>query len=206
MNKGTKLLLSAINSFLLGAGLMAQKPAWIQGDHVVDFREAYAGDPESYPLPIPTDVGADERYNGQIAARSQYLQLDDQGKVLFFIVDGRIYDRKGYLIADNVDDVDCSECVRKGISGVAVLQVPGSCTRYYVFTTAENSSTLPYLAWASVLDLEAPNPHFSGDSNKKGRLLSYTELDLAGFDLPFDWGSTSFGGSRDVLFALNDED
>ncbi|MEO8067830.1 MAG: NosD domain-containing protein [Flavobacteriales bacterium] len=186
----------------------AQKPAWIIGDHVIDFRQASSGTISDFPLPQPTDVAAPLRYDGQVASKSQYVQLDDRGEVLFFLIDGAIYDRKGYLIADNdptgIPDPDnCSECVPIGSSEVAVIQVPGDCSKFYIFTTHYVTSiTAPWTLYVSVLDLAAQNPYFTGDLGKKGVLMDETMLDNAGIDLISTY--YPIGGDRQVLWVLND--
>lgn len=46
------------------------------------------------PVPLPIGTGADH-YSGDTAKFSQNIQVNNQGEILFFIVDGFVYDRKG---------------------------------------------------------------------------------------------------------------
>jgi hypothetical protein len=126
-----------------------------------------------------------------VAQRTQNVQCDENGNVLFFIVDGNVYNGDGLLIADagsNVDDRACEVCFFAG-NEVHVIPVPGSCTRFYViglFFRAYGSATRLRLRWG-VLDMRETSdlPVYADHCvSVKGRFLKRnTELDFEGISL-----------------------
>ena len=178
---------------LLGAGsLNAQSTGWLIGDQVIQFPRSAGEVITTRDLPQPNAAGVDPelQYQGAIATRSQYIQLDDRGSVLFFIIDGYLYDREGYLIAAGGTDAGaCPECLLNGTSEVIVHPVPQRCGLWYIFQTRSHSIYLPNVLEFSVLDLRKENPLFPSDPERRGRLLNDGEIDSEGFDILLDWPS-----------------
>jgi len=119
-----------------GNTVKAQDPLWMIGSSQIHFPQTSGIDVSTSALPHSFDpnIPDEYEYQGQIAERTQNIQYDDEGKVLFFVVDGNIYNRDGLLIADgaeDIDDRDCEVCFLGGTQ-VHIIPVPGSCTRYYV--------------------------------------------------------------------------
>nr|MBA2584819.1 hypothetical protein [Bacteroidota bacterium] len=84
-----------------------------------------------FPLPTPTLNLPDYLYyQGQRANFSHNAMQDAQGNLLFFIVDDKIYDRNGFLI----DEMKISGIKVRGSQEICIVPVPGSCTRYYIFS------------------------------------------------------------------------
>jgi len=149
-----------------------QDSLWINGSDMINFEDSYS--PIITGLPQPNDEAANLTYNGEIAERNQIIQFDDQGELLFFIVDANIYDRKGYLIASSDDFCpQCNQAYRQG--QLAVTMVPAYCNYYYII----------YPGYFGVLDISAQNNLFSGDPDKRGALvnMAYQE-ELACSDEP----------------------
>ncbi|MEX1131591.1 MAG: T9SS type A sorting domain-containing protein [Flavobacteriales bacterium] len=130
----------AVGLFLWNGGggntTNAQDPLWMIGSSQVHFPQEPATNVSTSPLPQSFDPSFPDRYQyqGQVAEHTQNIQYDDEGNVLFFVVDGNIYNRDGLLIADgaeDIDDRDCEVCFLGGVQ-VHIIPVPGSCTRYYV--------------------------------------------------------------------------
>jgi hypothetical protein len=117
---------------------------------------------------LPVAAGT-TRYNGQLAQRSQMVRRDHLGNILFFVVDGRVYDGQGYLIADS-RGTGCQQCVDPGIVDFISTPVPGSCTRFFLFSASGQTLSSPARIQWSVLDLEANNPYHAG---RKGALLQH---------------------------------
>jgi hypothetical protein len=90
------------------------------------------------PLPIPitnnNPTDPSDGYDGAAATCSQNIQMDRSGKILFFIVDEFIYDRKGRLLGEmyGVTTNDPFNIPIKGISEVLIIPVPGICDEYYI--------------------------------------------------------------------------
>jgi len=147
-------------------------------------------------LPQPNDPGVDvdEQYQGQIAQYSQTVQLDDQGGILFFIIDGRTYDGKGYLITDSYPSGATNELF-KGITEVIAYAVPGNCGKWYLISSESGGLGAPYDLEFAVLDMLADNPLFT-DPNRRGALLDLSDAQDQGFDPGSNWypnlGSHSF--------------
>jgi len=148
---------------------------------------------------LPVAVGA-TRYNGQVAQRSQMVRRDDQGNILFFGVDGRIYDGQGYLIAD-AKGPGCVQCVDPGVAEMISIPVPGSCTMFFLLSSVAQTVSNPAYVQYSVLDMAAPNSYHAG---RTGGLL---EIFGSAFNSAFPtWSTTTeasfFVGSLPVSAFL----
>lgn len=146
----------------------AQDPLWCVGSQQVHFPQAPASIPGQSAIrtsPLPTSfsplIPDEYEYQGQLAERTQNIQYDDEGKVLFFIIDGNIYNRDGLLIADDAQfrlDDQCRTCFLGG-DETHIVPVPGSCTQFYVmglfFTDFPVVLSVPSLTFIriGVLDL-----------------------------------------------------
>jgi hypothetical protein len=157
----------------------AQTEAWVMGNQWISFMDPNG----SYTLnPLPT---APNGYQGQIAQRSQLARTNAEGQLLFFIVDGAIYDGRGVLIADN-DVQGCTECVPKGCTKVLAIPVPTPqpdvprCGLFYIITSNPSDLAGEAGVLVGLLDMNAPNPH---DPTGRGRLLNMaTDLSFPPYD------------------------
>ncbi|MEZ4756332.1 MAG: T9SS type A sorting domain-containing protein [Flavobacteriales bacterium] len=117
-------------------GAHAQDPLWSIGNQQVTFPEDILDPITVTDLPTSFDPDLDDafEYQGQLPQHTQNIQFDDEGKVLFFIIDNNIYNRDGLLIADGADDPDDRNCEVCFLGGeqVHIIPVPGSCTRFYI--------------------------------------------------------------------------
>lgn len=132
----------------------AQSDALIVGNGWLDM---YNGNGTPIPLPTPSGSG---NYAGQTATRSQVARSDGNGNLLFFGIDGNIYDGEGYLIAD-AQGAGCSECIYPGTMEMLAVPVPGSCFLYYLITMNADMDSYddqPHIQ-VSFLDMTATNPH-----------------------------------------------
>lgn len=122
---------------------------------------------------LPSFTDSDPaKYQGEAPNFSQNIQYDHDGNLLFFVIDGRVFDHEGYLIADNSSTANCMECLFKGIGQFATTLVPGSCTQYYLVAAEFIPSNNHALGYA-ILDLEQPNPHWP---QRHGRVLSFDDI------------------------------
>lgn len=130
INKGIYaiLFLCAIN--LTGT---AQNPFWT-------FPEQGLEVPSSSINPLPTDD-----YTGQEADYVHAGLKDPYGEIMFFAVDGRLYDKTGEERSEFDDGVN----VIRGGSELLVVPQPGSCNRFYIFQTENRNGAF------------ADQPHFS---------------------------------------------
>ena len=71
-----------------------------------------AGDGQVPVGSLPQPPGTDPNYyHGQPPRYSMNVQYDGYGRLLFFVIDGAIYDHEGFLIADNRLTANCQECL-----------------------------------------------------------------------------------------------
>lgn len=102
----------------------------------------------SQPLPVSDYTGAPAQY-------AHNAMHDAQGNLLFFVVDGKVYDKNGTLMAEfyypGFDIV-------AGTSEVLIVPMPGSCTQYCIqmgglISSSANASAEPFYG---ILDMNAP--------------------------------------------------
>lgn len=114
-------------------------------------------------------TGGTNRYAGEIASKSQVVRSDGSGHLIFFILDGRIFDAEGYLIADAAGS-GCIECVEPGVMEMHAVPVPGQCDLYFILSMNPANASTPHGSriHVSVLNMSADNGYWPG---RKGRLL-----------------------------------
>lgn len=90
--------------------------------------------PTVIPLPTQqTSVGQTlANYNGQPSNFTHNAMQDTNGDLLFFIVDGIIYDKDGYVINQITD----SYGTFKGYVETLIIPVPGNCQQYYLISSS----------------------------------------------------------------------
>ena len=108
-------------------------------------------------------------YQGEVAERSHFTLTDGDCQVVAFSVDGRLYDKDGYLMADAKSE-DCEQCLEPGVMEMLAIPVPGHCGLFYILssTAAYGTDTDDGLHLA-VLDMSQPNLYHP---ERFGRVLS----------------------------------
>jgi hypothetical protein len=178
-------LLFACFFCLLGNMLSAQQKFWIYGNQLVSFT---ASGVDTSPLPTP---GSNPlfHYTGNIPQKNQHAQYSSTGDLLFFIVDGTIYDGEGYVIARNLtpgvggiaNQDEGKSFLLSNSASVGVVGVPGFCDKFYLFTSYQVLSLSTDHALAVfLLDMSAQNTWFPSDVNRKGALLDQEDNDPLG--------------------------
>ncbi len=186
---------------LTGVGIetaCAQADAWAIGSSYAILPQIDSPDPEA-PTGLPAHpIATANAYTGQPAQRSQHVRSTGDGRILFFEVDGNVYDGQGWLIAD-ARAQGCQDCVEPGAMEFISVPVPGSCNLFYLLSAAASGpvdATHTYfgshIQW-SILDLDAENPRFPEDPTnpyycpKRGRLMTHQEIlgmpQFQGFDV-----------------------
>ncbi len=187
---------------------IAQHTASIVGNHVVHFPPVgVVGNITENPLPVPDDPVALANgltYAGELPQHSQYVQLDDRGRVLFFIIDGDVFDRDGYLIARRSAEIQGSDSypfldglVKEGRGELVVAPVPDRCGAWYLIHSRRPTSAAPHILGFSILDLGEHNTLFPDDEDRHGRLLDQTSM--------FDEGYGGFADDFDLNPYLGDQ-
>ena len=125
-------------------------------------------------------------------------------------MDGIIYDREGYTIAEMWVAEGAPGAPRrvKGNSEVCIVPDPGNCFRYYIFSTSANTFT-PIGAY-TILDMELPNT-YPGNEDRLGALVfgEWNQVDnckpILSLGLPDGIGGTMlYGQYQDAFFAATD--
>lgn len=176
----------------------AQADAWAIGNSYSIIPQADLPDPDA-PRPLPTHpLGTPNAYTGEIAQRSQHVRSTGDGRILFFEVDGNLYDGQGWLIAD-ARAQGCQDCLEPGAMEFISVPVPGSCDLFYLLSATASGpvdANFTYFGshvqW-SILDLDAANPRFPEEPSnpyycpKRGRLMSHQDItgmpQFQGFDV-----------------------
>lgn len=152
--------------------VQAQNNLWVVGDKLVDFNSSNLITTPVLPQPTVDIAMQPYVYSGQVARNNQYAEFDQNGNLLFFIIDGNIYDNDGYMIADAFDDA-CEVCFPDNsiaalfepntTNNLVVTKVPGHCDKYY----------LSVYASLSLLDMSLSNHFFPNDDERKGALVPF---------------------------------
>ncbi len=182
---------SLILIFLLHCCIgQAQNNLWVVGDKLVDFNNSNLITTPVLPQPTVATALQPYVYSGQVANNNQYAEYDQNGNLLFFVIDGNIYDHEGFMIAD-ADSVNCEICfpdnAHTTVSGIrttnnlVVTKVPGQCDKYYLIVNAN----------IAILDLSLPNHFFPNNEERMGGLLpinyilqnteTYGDIDFTAF-------------------------
>jgi hypothetical protein len=141
---------------------LAQSPIWVVGNNfVID------GNPDALPTPSGPDV-----YEGQQAKAAHNTYHNPvTGALLFFIIDGVIYDHEGYIIEDLIENSQTNQGMW-GYGETVIVPDPGNCKRFYIISGAwpdQDSPSTNNTAMFAVLDLSLPRTNFH--QNRMGALV-----------------------------------
>ena len=159
----------------------AQADAWISATAASNGNGNWTnliGVPGTAALPIP---GGANGYNGQVPRYSHHIRTNGSGNIIFFAVDGNLYDGDGYLIAD-ARGTNCQECLAPGVLEFISLPMPGQCGVYYLFSSVPRSLTYDGShVQVSILDMNEPNPRFQQAdvcNSYRGRLIGLHDFEV----------------------------
>ena len=149
-----KLLLSTIAIITIAlTGLQAQNATWSLPPNYVDFSFP---PPQIKPLPAP-DFGQPTpfHYAGLPAEYSHNAMQDKDGNLLFFIVDGIVYDKDGYYMTT----MDAST----GSGEILIVPDPIDCHIYHIFYDGNLGMTMNLTSnpYYFMLDLNNPSGSIS---------------------------------------------
>ncbi len=159
-----------------------QNPFWIYGNKLVHFNGANIA---VNTLPQPGN-NPELHYTGLYPERNFNVQVDISGEILFFIVDGYIYDSEGYVIARGLNRYDeyyeiasenDLEYFPAGGADLVVTNVPGYCDKYYIISSSQSQfGSVHYDVIVAILDPSMDNSLFS-DPARKGSLIHDSTVD-----------------------------
>lgn len=117
-----------ICSVFLNIPIFGQSPIFTIGNQYLNTQNS------PFPLPLPFGPDLNLDYQGQqaqYAANAWHNPVD--GSLMFFIVDGVVYDRDGYYLGSlDEDDWLGNNNKMRGISEISIVPDPGNCLRYYI--------------------------------------------------------------------------
>jgi hypothetical protein len=136
--------------------ISAQSNLWMVGNKYLDFSNSSAITTENLPQPSVPASSQQRAYAGQLPKLCQFAEYDESGDLLFFIVDGKIYDSEGYLmVANGVTGFTPYPHYPSLILDIQVVKIPGDCSKYFIlFGHHPEVSSIFSVA---VLDLNLPN-------------------------------------------------
>lgn len=163
-----------------------QLQLWTAPPKKIDFGNITQAGPAKSNLPI-------KDYTGVAANYSHNVWYDKQGQLLFFIVDGIIYDKDGYKI-ENIN-YSSNDINRE----VAIIPIPGSCRKFYIISggvTYNSNSTKLFMRFDS-LDLDEPNYYYNTrwgavNSVNVGSTSNYKPLNNIYYDVFFQCRTVQF--------------
>ena len=185
-------------SFLISIGLQAQNATWSLPPYYYDV-------PNGQPVLFPTQTGSSgifPNYAGGVAGEADYTHAamqDINGDILFFMVDGVIYDKDGY----GMGELDGSHLYAlgnfKGITEIIIVPVPENCEQYYIIGVFADNNPLnagtTFKPFYAILDLSVPNT----SSGRLGTLVNHSgseQLTANLYDLTSgispSWGGPKF--------------
>ena len=174
-------------------------PVWISGSQAIHFPAPGGTAVTTSALPTSFDPNIADafEYQGATASMAQNVQADGTGDVRFFIVDGRVYNGDGLLIADRSDDPDCEVCMLPGGPHVFIAPIRGSCDRYLVMAPeidTDRDEEYTIKVRFGILDMSLVNDHPYYTTNNltvMGRFLSNTDNAMVD---DFDYWDPQLGG------------
>lgn len=143
-----KRLAKTLAALGLIVGLQANITAQTQ-NNIWSLPSNYLNTFVSFPLPNGPIPGQD--YKGEQAQHVHNAMQDANGRLLFFIIDGKVFDNDGYLIDEMYNN---SFGLIPGGQEICIVPDPGNCQRYYIFSSSQGNFARPFY---SILDLSIPN-------------------------------------------------
>lgn len=125
----------------------AQNPVWTLPNNLFDVIPNQLS-----TLPTGPSFGYD--YSGQQALGNHNAMCDENGDLLFFVVDNKVYDKDGYFI----DEMQGVEGPVLGGSELAIVPHPTDCRKYIIFSTCNYYQGIEFSEpFYSILDISQPN-------------------------------------------------
>lgn len=120
--------------------------------------------------PTSSVLNSNNDYNSQIPNYAANSMHDNNGNLLFFIVDNVIYDKDGW----EIDYLKISGNSLYLMGGeISIVPKPGSCTKYYIITATNDGTGTAWRPVYAVIDISAQSNQYPTDPTKKGALQSF---------------------------------
>lgn len=156
----------------------AQDQRWIMSNELLTIN---SNGSSSTPLPQPSVTQGDiwRVYHGQVAQSAQNIVFDDQGNIIFFIIDNGIYDKEGYaIISPTPNSSNSGYQIFSSNGPISVVKVPNECDKYYIIGSKLDPGNAVYF-YFNYLDLSSPNILWP-NTNKRGKIWEISDLQISG--------------------------
>lgn len=160
--------------------LTAQSKIWLHGNKIVNLSDSYNITVENL---IPDNPPADIDYDNTIPKLSEHIEYDANGNILFFMVDGKIYNKDGYLMVENTNtnsNIDRYDFYPEKFISFAICKVPQQCDKYYIIGNYATSEFTSFPGrghfFVAVLDLSQTNLFYPNDPSKLGALIDWDDI------------------------------
>jgi hypothetical protein len=168
--------------------------------------QTHPGNPWLYAL---------DGYDGQKATGAQNIILDNEGKIMFFVVNEGVYDRKGrslgFMNNPNINPGAFGKSFVEGTIGeLAIVPVPNECNSYYLLSSIDPSGQtqygFPYYSKVIINYDNNDNPlPGSGLVPFDQDIEYYTAKSIADLAGPVFYNNLPAGHSERPLFAVSPE-
>jgi hypothetical protein len=109
--------------------VVAQNPIWTLPENKAEF-----GFPPTLPTPSPLPTGTGSDYDGTYSKNPSNAMVNADGELLFFKEGNSIYDKNGSPLGESGFILSISP----GMQEFTIVPQPGSCDKYYFFTSENN--------------------------------------------------------------------
>jgi hypothetical protein len=190
----TRVLVVLLFTAIYSKEVNSQSPLWTLGNKAVKFEEdnpLLAVSSLPTPTPIP-GYSSGLFYNGAVPQFCQNATYDSDGNLRLFVIDGRVYNKNGYLILDSYFTSGNAQFPVIGQQpDIIVTALPGSCNKYLIIGAGQTQTLDMTQMSYSIIDLSLINPNFPG-LNIKGAPISTQSQSLLNEGLPLwtvesDW-------------------
>lgn len=184
-----KKIIFTLAHLLIFTSLIAQQNAiWSLPPNYIKFTGPGGNPSTPIPLPKPTvdpfsvpitpNTDPYDGYDGQISNFNHNAMQDANGDLLFFVVDGFVYDYDGYFIGEMTKNSNLGYRLQ-GYVETSIIPVPGSCTRYYIIGTRfgniwSQGGHLTNIVEYAIVDMSVK----SFETGSQGALISLNPLNL----------------------------
>src|SRR5690554_1457819 len=124
MKKFLQFGFAMIIGILTHYNVSGQNPNWTLPGQYYDHKYDAVED-----LPVPLEADFPTEYTGLPSVGLHNSYTDNEGNILFFIVDGAVYDKNGRMVGHLQDGFSR---VKRGFNQLQILPMGNSCSRFAI--------------------------------------------------------------------------
>ncbi len=157
----------------------AQSKLWLHGNKVINLSDSYNITVSDLPTPSgPTGLV----YDGSLPALTGHVEYDPNGNILFFMIDGKIYNKDGYLLVKEESIAGhLYEFYPEKMLTFSIIKVPNDCSKFYILSNFNQDGIGLGISenrhfFIGLLDLNLTNIYFPNDIDRKGALVNWESV------------------------------